>query len=406
MAAARAMGGFCNTWNGTVAAAGGLANYHVGGGFHLTTSQFGTNLYIGNNAAANGSYTPLRAGHGNVIYEHADAIELAQQKTGKALTPTEVSSFWTGQAFAYMREHPVDWFQLMGRKFLLVWNAYEISDTDDQYLAGRWSPILRGLTKVFHFGVICPMAAIGIALWPERRRVWLLYLILAAYSASVIAFYVFARYRYPLVPVLLLFAAAGVVEVVRRIRNKNYSQLVLAGVVATVIGVFVNWPTGMANGLDATALYNVAVAQLKNGQLNDAASYSNEALKINPNHWGAHNTLGRIFAAQGNFSAASQKFQLALEIEPNSADVHNNLGNAYVAMRRFDEAIHEFQEAIRLDASFAGAHNGLGVAYVNLGRVNEAGAEFQRAMQLDRNSPDAKRNYNLILQMQQQRGKQ
>jgi Tfp pilus assembly protein PilF len=381
-------------------------NHYVGGGFHLTTSQFGTNLYIGNNETANGSYVPLRAGHGNVIFERSDAIELAQQKTGKALTPSEVSSFWTAAAFAYMREHPADWLRLIGRKFLLVWNAYEISDTDDQYLAGRWSPILRALTKVFHFGVICPVAAIGIALWPERNRVWLLYLILALYSASVIAFYVLARYRYPLLPVLLLFAAAGVVEVVRRTRNKNYSQLVLAGIIAAAIGVFVNWPTALAKGLDATALYNIGVAQLKNGQPDDATFYSNEALKINPNHWGAHNTLGRIYAAQGNYAAAAQKFQLALQIEPKAAELHNNLGNTYVAMRRFDDAIHEFQEAIHLDASYADAHNGLGVAYVNLGSVNEAGAEFHRAMELDPNSPDAKRNYNLILKSQQQGGRQ
>jgi hypothetical protein len=33
-----------------------------------------------------------------------------------------------------------------------------------------------------------------------------------AYAASVVAFYVFARYRYPLVPMLIVFAAAGAME--------------------------------------------------------------------------------------------------------------------------------------------------------------------------------------------------
>ena len=35
-----------------------LRNAAVGGGFHLTTSQFGPNFFIGNNAAADGTYRP------------------------------------------------------------------------------------------------------------------------------------------------------------------------------------------------------------------------------------------------------------------------------------------------------------------------------------------------------------
>ena len=41
-----------------------IRNYAVGGGFYLTTSQFGPNFYIGNNPAADGTYMPLRPGRG------------------------------------------------------------------------------------------------------------------------------------------------------------------------------------------------------------------------------------------------------------------------------------------------------------------------------------------------------
>jgi Tfp pilus assembly protein PilF len=378
-------------------------NHYVGGEFQLTTSQFGTNLYIGNNSGANGSYAPLVAGHGNAVYERRDAIDLAQQKTGKTLTAGEVSSFWTGEALAYVRQHPLEWLQLMGKKLLLTWNVYEISDTDDQYLAGRWSPLLRFLTAIFHFGVICPIAAIGIVLWQDRRRVWLLYLILAGYSLSVVVFYVFARYRFPLIPILLLFDAAAVVEVYQRYRRSDYGMLVAATVVAVVVGVFANWPTGMRNGLDATALYNLGVAKLKLGQLSEAADYSKQALQFNPDHWGAHNTLGRVLAAQRNPTGAAQEFQIALRQAPQSAELHNNLGNAYVTVGRVADAITEFQEAIRLDSNYADAHAGLGVAFVGLGKWNEAGAAFRWAMELKPDSPDIKRNYNLFLQLQQQR---
>src|SRR6185295_9203516 len=39
-----------------------VRNMAVGGGFHLTTSQFGPNLYIGNNPRSDGTYMPLRPG--------------------------------------------------------------------------------------------------------------------------------------------------------------------------------------------------------------------------------------------------------------------------------------------------------------------------------------------------------
>ena len=64
-----------------------LRNQAVGDGFHLTTSQFGPNLYIGNNEKSDGTYRPLRPGRGNVKYERQDATELAQKATGRQLNP-------------------------------------------------------------------------------------------------------------------------------------------------------------------------------------------------------------------------------------------------------------------------------------------------------------------------------
>ena len=43
----------------------GLRNQHVGGAFLLTTSQMGSNFYIGNHRGADGGYTPMRAGRGD-----------------------------------------------------------------------------------------------------------------------------------------------------------------------------------------------------------------------------------------------------------------------------------------------------------------------------------------------------
>src|SRR6266849_2875607 len=67
-----------------------IRNHAVGGGFYLTTSQFGPNFYIGNNPRSDGTYMSLRYGRGAPEYERQDAAELAEEAMGRRLTPSEV----------------------------------------------------------------------------------------------------------------------------------------------------------------------------------------------------------------------------------------------------------------------------------------------------------------------------
>src|SRR5262249_37945449 len=185
-----------------------------GGGFYITTSQSGPNLFIGNHSGGNGSYQSLRYGRGAPEFERQDATELAEHALHRSLTPGEVSSYWTNRAIDFMMSQPGAWLRLMGRKIVLLWNATEMVDTEDQSKHADWSPVLRVLGFVGHFGVLVPLAAVGLVVtWRDRRQLWIVYALIATYAASVVIFYVFARYRYPLVPMLIVFAAAGVVGI-------------------------------------------------------------------------------------------------------------------------------------------------------------------------------------------------
>ena len=186
-------------------------NSYVGGGFFVTTSQFGPNFYIGNNAAADGTYQSLRFGRGSPEYERQDATEIAERALGTRLTPGQVSSYWTDKALDFVVSKPGAWLALMGRKVVLLWNVTEMVDTESQEAHAEWSLPLRIGGLVGHFGVLVPLALLGVFVtWPMRSRLWILYAMTMAYAASVVVFYVFARYRYPLVPLLMLFAAGGI----------------------------------------------------------------------------------------------------------------------------------------------------------------------------------------------------
>jgi 4-amino-4-deoxy-L-arabinose transferase-like glycosyltransferase len=111
-------------------------NRIVGGEFHLTTSQFGPNFYMGNGKDATGLYQPLQWGRGDAQFEREDATQLAEQAMGRKLTPSEISRYWTTEALTDIRGDLPRWLRLMGRKWLLIWNVSEVGDSEDQYTYG------------------------------------------------------------------------------------------------------------------------------------------------------------------------------------------------------------------------------------------------------------------------------
>lgn len=204
-----------------VAARNGL----VGGEWHLTTSQFGPNFYIGNNAEADGLYAPLLPERGDPLFERTDAVTLAEEDLGRSLTPREVSRYWTRRALDDIAADPIGWLKLLVRKLWLVYGTLEIIDTEDQYTYSEYSRLLASLMAVWHMGVLAPLGAFGAAMllprrvW-RRRLAWPV-LVILGYTASILLFFILGRYRYPLVPPLMLLASAGVWEAVRLARHRG-----------------------------------------------------------------------------------------------------------------------------------------------------------------------------------------
>ena len=138
-----------------------------------------------------------------------DATRLAEEASGRSLSPDEVSSFWTARALEFIRTQPGAWVRQLTRKLALTYNAVEIADTESQDVYGEWSPLLRALMPLSLRRDSLPRGLWRVHDGRAWRRLWFLHAIALTYTLSVIGFYVFARYRFPLVPVLILFAAGG-----------------------------------------------------------------------------------------------------------------------------------------------------------------------------------------------------
>lgn len=164
---------------------------------------------------------------------------------------------------------------------------------------------------------------------------------------------------------------------------------------------------------------NLAYALRASGNLEEAITYCERAIQMNPTYAPAHSNRGLALKAQGKLDLAIDCFQRALEIDPDFAPAHSNLaiilkrkGDVAGAIEhyeessrlapgaieprynlglllaregRLDEAIDRFQEVIRIKPDLAVAHSELGMAYLDQKRWDTAIPEFRRAIELGPN---------------------
>ncbi len=404
-----------------------VRNLAIGGGFHITTAQFGPNFYIGNNPNATGSYDPLRPGRGGAQYEREDATTLAEQAAGRRLTPAEVSQYWTARALSFIRTQPAAWLTLMATKVGLLINATEIMDTESQATHAAWSTPLAVAEWIGHFGVLVPLALLGLAVtWRDRQRIGVLIALTVAYAISVVLFYVFARYRYPLVPFLVLFAGAGLAGLPRFARTAPRPVLVGTAAAMALVAAFAHQPIVHAELTQAVMASNMGQALWSDGRRTEAIAEYRRAIRLKPDWAPGHFNLGNALNEAGRPIDAIAELERALTLQPDyprarlslgatllsagrprealeylraavaalpeSPQAHRALGIALSRENRPTEAVAAFAEALRLDPDSAEAHNDLGVALATQGDMRSAAERFERALAIKPDFAEATRN--------------
>ena len=375
----------------------GLRNYRVGGEFLISTSQLGPNLYIGNHSGARGSYEPLVPGHGNAAYEREDARRLAETALGRKLSPNEISNYWVRRSVDYMRSQPGGWLRLMGRKFLLTLTAKEVVDTESIEAYSEYSLLLR-IFFWFSFGIILPLAVLGVWLtrneWP---RLWILYAMFTGLAIAVAIFYVVARYRYPLVPIVMMFAAAGLSGIPTMLRQPKRVWLpgiMLAVAVAVPINV---WPRTFD---DETSL-NVGEELVRLGHPEEAIPILQKAVKESPDYAPAHFNLGVAFNEAGRKDEALNEFESAIKLHPDFFDAHAAMALTLLETGRPVGAVEHFREAARIRPDMAGIHRDLGNALMRADKRSEAIGEFEAALKIDPNDAATHNSFAVALQQEE-----
>jgi|GEM_PF-3254852 len=262
------------------------------GEFTLISANLGANLVAGNSDQADGvSAIPV-----GVLW---DDLQLRSRQAG-AGRPAEASRYLTGQAVGWLAKNPGRALGLLGKKVLLLVNAREgrnninpawFASREGVFLLARWWPATW---------LVMPFAVLGLV----RFRRWgpgagLLLGTVVIQALAMLPFFVNARFRMPLLPLLALFAAAGAAVLIEQFRARDRQALAvnLGLVVALAVVVNVDWfGLGRESWL-ARDWFNQGLIQ--------ARAYGDR---------------------EPDLDAAEQDFRRAVELAPDEVDFQERLG--------------------------------------------------------------------------------
>jgi Tfp pilus assembly protein PilF len=111
----------------------------------------------------------------------------------------------------------------------------------------------------------------------------------------------------------------------------------------------------------------------------------------------AHLAAARSALQTGNVDQARTELQLALKSDPALEEAHVALGTLELQQGNDASAIEQFRRALELNAKSFPAHYNLALAYLRQHKQTEGRQELERAVALDPRHPDANYNLGLVL---------
>lgn len=417
-----------------------IRNYVVGGEVVVFGTYGGLNFAIGNNDRSDGRTAVLPGTSPEFWQGYYDAVNIANQQTRKTLTPGEVGDFWFKRGLAYIFSHPIDWIGLELRKLVYLVSGYEISNNKHIYFFAGRSPILSPLLwdKIISFplGVILPLALLAPLASPDRRKKqFLLYGYVVSYTVAIALFFVTARYRLAIVPILIIWGAAGFWGLVKLYRSKerhrlyrwggvlaagllvcnglsfipslsprltsDYEGYLFSGTAYYNAGKYTDAEKEFAtavklNPRSPRAFNNLANACARLGKNDDAVKYFERSLSIDPNYELPKKGLAGLYLRQNKLNDLNMLVADVIRKNPRSSWALHEYGKLHVLMNEYQSAAEFFERAYQADTSDVEAVFLKGECYLNLDSTRDAEREFQRYLRLTPGSIEAHANLGQV----------
>ena len=402
-----------------------VRNMVIGKDFVPISTNGGLNFYIGNNPNEEQTRA-IRPG------PDWDALQALPKKENPNAKPSAQSTFFYGKSIRYALENPVAYSKLLFKKTIMFVTAIEGRRNHDLYFYRDYSTLYSALLfkcgpLAFPFGLVFPLAIFGLLRRKREHNIALLCFFFTAQFLAVIAFFVCARYRITAMPVIIIFAAYGAVEIWSTIRKRQIKNAVFAMLLTVLAFVISNLNIcGVDNNqksIDAdTHLYMASILQAQGnldsayvnyikaieenpdyevsrfdfsgllmelGEYEDAKAQLQECLRIDPGSPAANARLGEIFEFEGDLTQAERYFEAAVKSDPVFVEKLISLSEKAYAQRDYNLAARALRVVVQNKLKWAEARRSLGVALMKLGNLDESIEQLQKACKLAPNSTES-----------------
>ncbi|NIM19706.1 MAG: tetratricopeptide repeat protein [Candidatus Latescibacteria bacterium] len=382
-----------------------IRNYIVGRDIVPIASQGGVNFYIGNNPQSDGRTAIVPGTRPDWWGGYYDTIARAEAVEGRKLKPSEVSSYYFKEGFRFIGTSPGAAAKLLFHKFYLFWAGGERSN--NKYIYFFWD--LTGMRKVPlpGFWLITPLALLGgILQWRRRKLLAPLYLFVMSYMVGVVAFFVNARFRLPVVSVLIGFAAYAVFHLVTAYRQKSFEALkVILILVACAFAInydFFNFRENKPHE-DSISRYSLGNAFLKMGEKDLAIAEYEKALityrRYPRSSFGlvARNVnynLGVLYWENGLCSRAIEALEKVGGFDEYTILAWEHLADCYLKKGRMNDAIETYSKITSAQPENRLARIGLARAHRLAGDIDRS-EEIIRALLEQTGGADGEAHYEL-----------
>lgn len=219
-----------------------------------------------------------------------------------------------------------EFWRHQARKAAYFWWGFEAPQNVNYYLFRSHSRVLD-IGAPVAFWMVVPLAALG--LWGSRgewRRLLPIWFFGLAYTLSVVAFHIVGRFRLPLLPLLLVFAAQGGVIGWGLARRRDWGGLGRGVVAAGLLAVACRpWGFPLIYPVDRG---NYGYLLANRGELAAGLAELAAAEGGLPGHPNLNYDMGRILLILGRPREALARFERELAIAPDHAEAARRAGLA------------------------------------------------------------------------------
>jgi Flp pilus assembly protein TadD/4-amino-4-deoxy-L-arabinose transferase-like glycosyltransferase len=363
-------------------------NHAVSGDLVAISYNGGLNFYIGNNLE---SEETTRYRPGTVQWNELVHMPY-EQAPRSSMTRSQWSRSYYGKALSYILSHPLHYARAQTKKAVRFFNHVEIKRNLDLYYIMSFSWILS--LDLVNYLLVCPFAVLGLALfWRRRCELLLLYAFFALYSLSVMAFFVTGRYRIPVIPVMIVFAAAAALRLVEMRRDGKALLKWLCTLALLFVFTSIDWFGDYTAPERSAENYVLAgEAYLKKNKPEKAGEFFEKAIELDPDGAEAHRDFGKALQMQGDVESARAEYVKAIELEPlfpasyvALAEMYDKMGEPRAAIRCLQEALltERLTDEARVAVLIALAAN-----HFNVGEFDCARTALDAALEIYPESPE------------------